>query len=178
PAEARDMLEMVLGWNNARMVYSGGRYNIVPADQPLDGSVAPRTGPAASARGWETRVVPLHYISATEMQKILEPYARPNAIVNVDAGRNIITVAGSRLELENYLRTIEVFDVDWMKSMSVGVFPLQSGRASEVVQQLEQVFGSQAETPVAGIDRKSTRLNSSHVTTSYAVFCLKKRRNE
>ena len=153
PAEARDMLEMVLGWNNARMVYSGGRYNIVPADQPLDGSVAPRTGPAASARGWETRVVPLHYISATEMQKILEPYARPNAIVNVDAGRNIITVAGSRLELENYLRTIEVFDVDWMKSMSVGVFPLQSGRASEVVQQLEQVFGSQAETPVAGMMR-------------------------
>src|SRR5690625_6893396 len=26
----------------------------------------------------------------------------------------------------------------------------------------------------AGIDRKSTRLNSSHVAISYAVFCLKK----
>src|SRR5699024_4096979 len=26
-----------------------------------------------------------------------------------------------------------------------------------------------------GIDRKSTRLNSSHVSTSYAVFCLKKK---
>src|SRR5438874_9289722 len=26
------------------------------------------------------------------------------------------------------------------------------------------------------IDRKSTRLNSSHVETSYAVFCLKKKR--
>src|SRR5690606_40201006 len=26
----------------------------------------------------------------------------------------------------------------------------------------------------AGQDRKSTRLNSSHVKTSYAVFCLKK----
>src|SRR5207249_10322630 len=25
------------------------------------------------------------------------------------------------------------------------------------------------------IDRKSTRLNSSHVSTSYAVFCLKKK---
>src|SRR5690606_40977159 len=28
------------------------------------------------------------------------------------------------------------------------------------------------------IDRKSTRLNSSHVKTSYAVFCLKKKRRE
>src|SRR5690606_39419450 len=26
-----------------------------------------------------------------------------------------------------------------------------------------------------GLDRKSTRLNSSHVKTSYAVFCLKKK---
>jgi len=25
-------------------------------------------------------------------------------------------------------------------------------------------------------DRKSTRLNSSHITISYAVFCLKKKR--
>src|SRR5437868_10263654 len=27
----------------------------------------------------------------------------------------------------------------------------------------------------AGTDRKSTRLNSSHVSISYAVFCLKKK---
>src|SRR5437773_6681627 len=27
-----------------------------------------------------------------------------------------------------------------------------------------------------GEDRKSTRLNSSHITISYAVFCLKKKR--
>src|SRR5699024_12549520 len=28
-----------------------------------------------------------------------------------------------------------------------------------------------------GLDRKSTRLNSSHVSISYAVFCLKKKTN-
>src|SRR5439155_16110597 len=28
----------------------------------------------------------------------------------------------------------------------------------------------------AGVDRKSTRLNSSHVAISYAVFCLKKKK--
>src|SRR5437868_10416206 len=27
------------------------------------------------------------------------------------------------------------------------------------------------------VDRKSTRLNSSHVSISYAVFCLKKKKN-
>src|SRR5690606_34707534 len=31
--------------------------------------------------------------------------------------------------------------------------------------------------PMQDADRKSTRLNSSHVKISYAVFCLKKKRN-
>src|SRR5260221_5137019 len=30
----------------------------------------------------------------------------------------------------------------------------------------------------AGLDRKSTRLNSSHTVISYAVFCLKKKKND
>src|SRR5690606_40250729 len=34
----------------------------------------------------------------------------------------------------------------------------------------------QAETQSKAGDRKSTRLNSSHVKISYAVFCLKKKR--
>src|SRR3712207_7730946 len=29
--------------------------------------------------------------------------------------------------------------------------------------------------PLPGVDRKSTRLNSSHANISYAVFCLKKK---
>src|SRR6266516_4934114 len=31
--------------------------------------------------------------------------------------------------------------------------------------------------PLDTLDRKSTRLNSSHRTSSYAVFCLKKKKN-
>src|SRR6266851_5827272 len=31
---------------------------------------------------------------------------------------------------------------------------------------------------VPGRDRKSTRLNSSHITISYAVFCLKKKKQQ
>src|SRR5690554_7061075 len=32
--------------------------------------------------------------------------------------------------------------------------------------------------PIIGEDRKSTRLNSSHVRISYAVFCLKKKKKK
>src|SRR5699024_1133572 len=35
-------------------------------------------------------------------------------------------------------------------------------------------MGLEKELARTGVDRKSTRLNSSHVSISYAVFCLKK----
>src|SRR5699024_12363866 len=37
------------------------------------------------------------------------------------------------------------------------------------------MMSDQADQMVCLIDRKSTRLNSSHVSISYAVFCLKKK---
>src|SRR5437773_8433611 len=40
------------------------------------------------------------------------------------------------------------------------------------------VFGRAAHQGIwSAQDRKSTRLNSSHITISYAVFCLKKKKN-
>src|SRR5256885_11052431 len=39
----------------------------------------------------------------------------------------------------------------------------------------EAQVGAHHHDPV--VDRKSTRLNSSHLVISYAVFCLKKKRN-
>src|SRR3712207_8921309 len=48
--------------------------------------------------------------------------------------------------------------------------------------QIEALRGAPAERPIrvfVGLrsDRKSTRLNSSHANISYAVFCLKKKKN-
>src|SRR3712207_8805565 len=37
------------------------------------------------------------------------------------------------------------------------------------------LFGSVLMIAAAAVDRKSTRLNSSHANISYAVFCLKKK---
>lgn len=153
PGQALGLLEMVLGWNNARMVWADGRYNIVAEDRAIAGNLAPRTGPASAARGFEVRAVPLRFISAAEMEKLLKPYARERAVVSVDAARNLIVLAGTRAELENYLRTVEVFDVDWLAGMSVGIFPLQSAEAEAVVRQLDTLFGEQGNTPLAGMFR-------------------------
>src|SRR5690625_6326365 len=43
---------------------------------------------------------------------------------------------------------------------------------------LVRLDGSDHRVATTGADRKSTRLNSSHVAISYAVFCLKKKKRE
>src|SRR5438874_5244480 len=40
------------------------------------------------------------------------------------------------------------------------------------------VPGDERRAPAGARDRKSTRLNSSHVEISYAVFCLKKKKKK
>ena len=44
-----------------------------------------------------------------------------------------------------------------------------------LVRQRELVEVLEADRHLLGANRKSTRLNSSHALTSYAVFCLKKK---
>src|SRR5436309_10382741 len=50
----------------------------------------------------------------------------------------------------------------------------QRRRPGQREQDAEAVLGRQRQDAV--VDRKSTRLNSSHVKISYAVFCLKKKK--
>ena len=40
------------------------------------------------------------------------------------------------------------------------------------------IFGLEALGGLGGVDRKSTRLNASHITISYAFFCLKKKKEQ
>src|SRR5690606_40313202 len=65
-------------------------------------------------------------------------------------------------------------------------FQTQPGDQTRFWQHLERDLGKYAKAPEAAghqarqvvTDRKSTRLNSSHVKISYAVFCLKKKNNQ
>lgn len=166
------ILEMVLRWNNATVVYKDGRYNVLPVSNAVRGNLSPRLGPAASVRGYEVLAVPLEFIAPLQMQTILEPYVQEGAIISADNARSLIVLAGTRQELTNYLRTIEIFDVDWLKGMSVGVFNLDRVEVTEVVPELESIFGAEGESPLAGLFRfvPIERLNSILVITPQAEY--------
>ncbi len=147
------ILELLLRWNGATMVYTEGRYHILPVADAIKGHLFPEIDSVDQARGYEVRAVPLQYIAASEMAKILEPYVRDGAIVQADAFRQIIFLAGTPEELRNYLKTVEIFDVDWLAGMSVGIYPLKTVDVASIITELEGIFGSAAESPLAGMFR-------------------------
>jgi general secretion pathway protein D len=169
------ILELLLRWNGATMVFSEGRYHVLPVSDAIRGHLVPQMGGVDQSRGYEVRAVPLKYIAPTEMEKILQPYVRDGAIVQVDAFRSMIFLAGTPEELRNYLQTVEIFDVDWLEGMSVGIYPLQTVDVESIITELEGIFGSNAESPLAGMFRfvPLERLGSVMVITFQEEYLYK-----
>ena len=153
PEQAMPILQMLLGWTNNALVFKEGRYAVVPVKEAIPGNLTPRIAPAAIAKGYEVRAYPLKYIAATQMQKLLKPYAKADAVVSADDARNLLVMAGTASELANYQRTIEIFDVDWLKGMSVGVYGLRNMDVSKIMPELDKIFGASGESPLAGMFR-------------------------
>lgn len=84
------------------------------------------------APGYGPIVVPLKYIGAAEMAAILRPMATAESIARVDTVRNLLLLVGSRAQAEGWLSLVSTFDVDLLKSMSVGVFPLKHVTVKDV----------------------------------------------
>ncbi|MBP1123795.1 MULTISPECIES: type II secretion system secretin GspD [Pseudomonas] len=151
--QALSILETLLSWTDNAMIKQGNRYVILPASQAVAGKLVPQMRVSQPSSGLSARLFPLRYISATEMQKLLKPFARENAFLLVDPARNVLSLAGTPEELANYQDTIDTFDVDWLKGMSVGVFGLQRASVAELMPELQKMFGPDSGMPLAGMVR-------------------------
>lgn len=161
------VLEMLLRWNGATLIWREGRYHVLPINEAVRGNLVPRFDSAEQGRGYEVMVVPLDYIAPSQMAEVLEPYAREDGVFRADNARSLLFLAGTPFELRNYLQIIETFDVDWLAGMSVGMFSLERIEVGELLPELEVVFGEGGETPLAGMFRflPLERLNALMVIT-------------
>lgn len=163
-------LETVLRMNGAALVKeSDGLYRILPAASAAKGLLTPQLGDISKPlpSGFSVQLVPLKYIGAREMAKILEPFAPEAGAIRMDELRNMLILAGGEKELRHFMETIDIFDVDWMSGMSVGLFTLQSVDVKTLYSEIEKLFGDKSQSPLAGVVRlvPIERLNALLVVT-------------
>jgi general secretion pathway protein D len=177
PLPAEDLvpvLDGVLRMNGAALVQTGDLFKVVPIDQALTAGAIPELRPLPSARtpGFGVQVVPLRFVSATELGTLLEPFTPPGGTIAVDARRNLLLLAGSADQLASLRDLVSIFDVDSMRGMSFGLFPLEHATAPDVAQELEQVFGAAEAGALADVVRfvPIERLNAVLMVSSQPTY--------
>ena len=136
-------LEEVLRMNGAVILESEGLYRVLPADQA--GLTTPVLSfPGLPGQGVTVRVVPLHFVSATEAGEFLQPFAPASGGVRSNAARNLLFVTGTQAEIANVVKLVSVLDVDWLEGMSFALEPLKAVRPMRLIAELEQILDDPA----------------------------------
>lgn len=173
-----DIFDATLRANGAAIVDDGsGVFKVVPLDQALgampDLQVS-RLAPSQRTVGVGIQVVPLSYISASEMSRVLQPIAPGGSILLVDDARNLLMLAGTRNELSALLEAVYVFDVDWMQGMSFALVPVRTSDPETISDELATIFnagGEQENTVVRFLPNR--RLRSILIITSRPHYLVK-----
>jgi general secretion pathway protein D len=146
-------LETLLRMNGAVLIRDRGIYRIEPDANALIAVPGAGVGTGPLEPGFQLRVVPLRYVSAEEMKKVLEPVMPPKAVLRVDEVRNLVMVAGTAEELASVMETIDIFDVDYMRGMSVALFPLKNVDAKTIAEELAKLLDTGAKGRLEGMVR-------------------------
>jgi general secretion pathway protein D len=166
-----DIFEAALNLNGAVITKRNGAYQVVPASEAFATTPEINTSRGLNGPGIKVQAVELKYVSAFEMNNILEPISRQGSIVRADNARNILVIAGTNDDLASMRSAIQVFDVDWMKGMSVALHPLKASQATAVSKELESIFSTEG-GPGANLVKfiPNERLNAVLVITSRPQF--------
>ena len=174
-----EILESLLQANKALMIRDKeGRYFISGSSEMS--KLNPNFSAASTNTvGYNNVIVPLQYIGAKNMAEILRPVADESAFVLIDPMRNLLVLAGTSNQLAGWQEIITSFDVDLLKGMSVGIFPIENSSVADIDAALASLLGQEggegvAETAV-GIGSvirviPIERLNSIMVVTPRAHY--------
>ena len=167
------ILESLLRNNNVLMIRGPNDRFFISASGNIRSTVPSYA--SAPGAGFSNVIVPLQYISATEMAEILKPVARDDAFVRVDTGRNLLILAGTQLQLQGWLDIVSTFDVDQLAGKSVGIFPLANSTVEELFAELEHILATSPDLGIKGISgmvriMPVERLNSIMVVSPRAHY--------
>lgn len=179
PVSKDDLLtifESILRSEGIAMVVETGVYKIVPSESvAASGAPARWNGRGPRQTGTTTEAVPLRYVSATEMERVLKSVAPAVSIVRVDTSRNLLLVSGTSAELASVRDAVTTFDVDWMRGMSFALLPVESSDIDAIAQELDTIFANDKDSPTKGVVRfiPNSRLKSILVISSRPEYLRK-----
>ncbi|GAA6151474.1 type II secretion system secretin GspD [Pseudoteredinibacter isoporae] len=144
-----EVLESLLHANGVLMVRDPNDRYFVSSSKAIKTMVPQYESPNSQGAGFSTTIIPLQHIGAAEMADILRPVAGDASFVRIDVARNILIMAGTRVQMSGWVDIINAFDIDTLKGMSVGVFPIEYAEPAEIEAAITQIIESNGEEATA-----------------------------
>jgi general secretion pathway protein D len=168
------VFETMLSGEGAAISVDNGVYRVVPSNDALSAAAIVARG-ARRPAGVNAQVVPLRFVAAVEMERIIKSMAPQATILRTDTARNLLVVAGTRGDLNSIMDAVGTFDVDWMRGMSFGLFPIETNDPDAIAVELDTVFANDQESPTRGLVRfvPNRRMKAILVITSRPEYLKK-----
>jgi general secretion pathway protein D len=135
------VLENALRLSGVVLLRDTSGYRLTPLGDAV-GAGRVDGAPANPEPGYGVSVVPLQYVSAQTLLKLMDSFATKAGAVRADSARNLLLIQGTGAERRTAVDTALSFDVDWMRGQSVGIFPVSSGAPAPIIQELEKIADS------------------------------------
>jgi general secretion pathway protein D len=154
-AGLQETFEAVLRNEGAVLVVRGDLYQVLPAAEAAANGSPLRSGRRSDSNtaGQSTEIVPLRFVTAAEMERVLHSAAPQAGVLRVDAARNLVLLTGTPSELSALKELIDTFDVDWMRGMSFGLFPVGAAEPETIAKELDTIFANDRDGPTKGMTR-------------------------
>ena len=135
------------------IVKVGNVYQVVPVADAPRAATEPMISdkPEIRTPGYGVEVVPLKFIAATQMEKVLTSVAPEASVLYVDTTRNLLLLGGTPEQLTSLLDMVAIFDIDLMRGMSFALVPLEHSDAKSVGAELEKIFNITKDNPAGSI---------------------------
>jgi general secretion pathway protein D len=161
------MLETTLKAVNVAVVKEGGAYRITPTSEAVGSGSFDH---ARAAEGYGTTVIPVKYVSAQTVARVLESFASRPGALKVDPATSYVLVQGTAAERRAVLDAASLVDADYMKDQSVGIFPLANSSPETIIGELTRIL----ETGEGGIAQGTIQMQP--MSRLNAVLVVARRR--
>ena len=169
------LMEVILRLNGIGVVEEGGLYRIIPiGDMPREPAPVKigRDPDKVTLQGLGLlQVVPIKFVTSTEMVKVLTPFLSTNAVI-VDVPKiNYLILVDTDANVKRLLQLVEIFDSEQLKQIKpqVFVYPVQNGKAKDLASLLQQIYlGAKAPAKTSTTTTSAGRPGTTGQTTTPA----------
>lgn len=139
-SQALAAVDAVLREQGFSIVASDGFYQVIPSADAIGMAPIRAAAEAERAVGFTTVIVPVRFVSAAELDKVVRPLTRQGFILQSDGNRNIFIVSGTAREIDSFTKLVDSLDVNWLAGLSFSLHSLNHVEPGKIEGELRRAL--------------------------------------